>query len=125
MKPPHITRLRFTPGTICFNLDGKRVWDRTVVSPFVPMVGHYTLKSPVVRVDKKITAPQERRSIFLHEAIERAERQRGLSPHQAHLMAEAAERREARHSGLRWGTYSRHVERAFRLNRRAGIRRRR
>jgi len=120
-----ITALKFTPHTVSFRLDGEPVWDRVEISPRVPMVGHFSLSRPVVRVDAKITNPKERQAIVLHEAIERHDRRAGLAPHEAHMVAEATEARwDARH-GVPARSYSRHVEQVFRENAREGVRRRR
>jgi len=45
-----ITALKFTPHTVSFRMDGEPVWDRVEISPRVPMVGHFSLNRPVVRV---------------------------------------------------------------------------
>jgi hypothetical protein len=124
-----ITGLRFTPHTVSFRMDGEPVWDRVEISPRVPMVGHFDLSRPVVRVDRKITDPRERRAVILHEAVERELRaHQGLGPLQAHRVAEATEA----HAGQQLGMsphdtrrYSRHVEQVFRENAREGVRRRR
>jgi hypothetical protein len=125
MKHHKITAVRFTPGTVSLRLDGEPVWDRVQVSPRVPMVGHYDLKRPVVRVDKKITDPKEQRSLIVHEAVERHLRRNGMTPHQAHLEAEAAEGSFGRRTGVNQPRYTRNVEQVFRQNRREGERRRR
>jgi hypothetical protein len=122
---PKISGLHFTPRTISFKMDGKRVTDRVRINSRVPMVGHFNLHKPVVRVDRKIRSPAERRSIELHEAVEREERRRGLRPHQAHVIAERTERRMARRTGANMRKEGRHVEKVFRKNARRGERRRR
>ena len=120
-----ITALKFTDRTVSFRLDGEPVWDRVEISPRVPMVGHFNLNRPVVRVDAKITNPKEQQAIALHEAIERHERRGGLAPHQAHVVAEATEARWDARQGVPMRSYSRHVEQVFRENAREGVRRRR
>jgi hypothetical protein len=126
MKRRHrITALKFTENTVSFRMDGEPVWDRVQVSKRVPMVGHYDLHKPVVRVDRKITDPKERHSLAVHEAAERHLRRRGIPVHQAHLEAETVEHQFARQNGIRWPRYSQDVEKVFRQNRREGVRRRR
>ena len=126
-----ITALHFTDHTVSMRVDGEPVWDRFHVNSRVPYVGHYDLKKPVLRVDAKITDPRQRKSLLVHEAVERNDRvHHNLEAHPAHAIAQATEHHVALHhlgmSRHAWTRYNdEDVERVFRLNRREGERRRR
>ena len=120
-----VTAVRFTPNTVTMKIDGVPVYDRIEVSPYVPMVGHYFLHRPVVRVDAKITDLHQRQSIVLHEAVERHMRRGGLGPMQAHRVAERQEGHWDIRHGVSIPRLTQNVEKVFRQNAREGVRRRR
>jgi hypothetical protein len=126
MREYRFTGIRFTPNTIRMRVNGVQVQDRILITPRVPMVGHYLQHKPVVLIDRKIRDPQERKAIAVHEAGERFLRfHEGLGPLQAHRIAEREETRWASHRGIPMRQYGQDVEKVFRQNAREGVRRRR
>ena len=123
---PRVRAVKFTAHTIRAKIDGIPTMARIQVCPYVPMVGHYKKKEPVVLVDRKITDPKERQSLALHELHERYRRYHDhMGPKSAHDLSEREEHHWAVRHGVHWNRYSRNVEHVFRQNHRDGVRRRR
>ena len=126
---PHVTGVHFGPHSIRMKVDGHPTRAAVHINPRVPYVGHYLLTRPVIMVDRKITNPQERHCLEVHELHEWFQRTHDhVAATPAHRASEQEERHWAFHHGMTrhsWSRYSQNVEKVFRQNAREGVRRRR
>jgi hypothetical protein len=126
MKKIKISSLKLTPHTIRLTLgNGDTIFDRVKLGKKVPYIGHYNLHKPVIRVDEHIKDTKIRKSILVHEAVERFLRRKGYGPLKAHHEAERIERVWALKHGVPWRKEGTTVEEMFRKYRKPGVRRRR